>query len=262
MCLLDMKEELPMSTSTSPLELLRPMTILLCRIMYSNSRVSSRAMGALEVVVVVTAAVAVPVSTPAGSTLLLFGLVPPCPPLLLQEHATLDGEAGADFRANNAQASLSLAAVVVDVDMVMMYSFSNQIQVEKKEGWIEASKITRCQEIVVVVEDQSNPYGGMRRVKKRVCLHHSRVLLFTLSSVGDFSLFWWQISDLNDSNGGTLMIRAMIYEMRYQHHGRKQRASVREGDTRAATESRDDGFRSFSPLLLQVVQTMILMMMT
>lgn len=120
-----------MSTSTSPLELLRPMTILLCRIMYSNSRVSSLAMGALEVVVV-TPVVPVPVSTPAASTLLLFALAPPCPPLLLQEHATLDGEVGADFRANNAQASLSLAAVVVDVDMMMMYSSSNQIQVGKR----------------------------------------------------------------------------------------------------------------------------------
>lgn len=121
-----------MSTSTSPLELLRPITILLCRIMYSNSRVSSRAMGALEVVVVVVVTVPVPVSTPAGSTLLLFALVPPCP-LLLQEQATLDGEVGADFRANSAQASLSLAAVVVDVDMMMIYSSSTQIQDQKED---------------------------------------------------------------------------------------------------------------------------------
>ena len=125
-----------MSTSTSPLELLRPMTILLCRIMYSNSRVSSRAMGALEVVVVVTP-VPVPVSTPAGSTLLLFALVPPCPPLLVHEQATLDGEAGADFRASNAQASLSLAAVVVDADIVMIVFFLNpdadrEMQIEKE----------------------------------------------------------------------------------------------------------------------------------
>lgn len=51
----------------------------------------------------------------------------------------------------------------------------------------------------------------MRRVKKRVCLHHSRVLLFTLSSMVTFPSFDDKFLDLNYSYGGTLMIRALIY---------------------------------------------------
>lgn len=69
-----MKLEWPMFTSTSPRELLRPMKILFCRTMYSNSRPSIRAM----------------------ATPLFSGL-----------HCTLEGLAGADLRARRAHASLS-----------------------------------------------------------------------------------------------------------------------------------------------------------
>lgn len=75
-----------MLTSTSPLLLLRPMVIRLCLTMYSNSRPSSRAMGA---------------PFDSGFHCIFVGLV------------------GADLRARSAQASLS--CVLEYVDMVSIF---------------------------------------------------------------------------------------------------------------------------------------------
>lgn len=81
-CTREIKLERPILTSTSPLLLFRPMEIRGCRIVYSNSLPSNRA-------------IAVP---------LLSGL-----------HTTRDGLDGADLSANNARASLSVERWVPDM---------------------------------------------------------------------------------------------------------------------------------------------------
>ena len=79
-----MKLEWPIFTSTSPLLLLRPITMRFWRIIYSKSLPSKRAIAA-----------------PFGSGL----------------HALREGLAGADFRASKAQASLSEGFCNVDILM-------------------------------------------------------------------------------------------------------------------------------------------------
>lgn len=71
-----------MLTSTSPLLLLRPIVMRRCLTMYSNSRASSRAIGA---------------------------------PLDSGFHCIFDGLAGADFSASRAHASLSWVREYVDI---------------------------------------------------------------------------------------------------------------------------------------------------
>jgi hypothetical protein len=85
MCRLDIKLESPILTSTSPLELFRPMVIRFCRTMYSNSRPCSLA-------------IAVP-----------------------DFHCILDGLGDVDFRANNAQASLSFDPEWTDITWIETY---------------------------------------------------------------------------------------------------------------------------------------------
>lgn len=71
-----------MFTSTSPLELFRPMVTLFCRTKYSNSRPSRRAIGV---------------------------------PLFSGLHCTFEGLAGADLRAKRAQALLSWVRECADI---------------------------------------------------------------------------------------------------------------------------------------------------
>ena len=77
-----------MLTSTSPLLLLRPMVMRLCRTMYSNSLPSSRAIAA---------------------------------PFDSGFHCILEGLAGADLRASRAQASLSWVLVYVDISLSLLF---------------------------------------------------------------------------------------------------------------------------------------------
>ena len=95
-----MKLEWPIFTSTSPLLLLRPITMRFWRIIYSKSLPSKRAIAA-----------------PFGSGL----------------HARLDGLAGADFRANNAQASLSEG--FCNVDMARIAAHQNGCLAKAKQGY-------------------------------------------------------------------------------------------------------------------------------
>lgn len=81
-CTREMKLERPIFTSTSPLLLFRPILIFCWRIVYSRSLPSKRAIAV---------------------------------PLLSRLHATLDGLAGADLRANNAKASLSEGWCIPDI---------------------------------------------------------------------------------------------------------------------------------------------------
>ena len=84
-CTREMKLERPIFTSTSPLLLFRPILIFCWRIVYSRSLPSKRAIAV---------------------------------PLLSRLHATLDGLAGADLRANNAKASLSEGWCIPDIARV------------------------------------------------------------------------------------------------------------------------------------------------
>lgn len=81
-CTREIKLERPIFTSTSPLLLFRPIVIFCCLIVYSMSLPSNRAIAS---------------------------------PLLSRLHCTLDGLAGADFRANNAKASLFEGWFIPDI---------------------------------------------------------------------------------------------------------------------------------------------------
>lgn len=101
MCRRDMKLESPILTSTSPRELFRPMVTRFWRTIYSNSRPC-------------ILAIAVP-----------------------DFHCTLEGLGDVDFRANNAQASLSLECEWTDITWIEKYPnqiglLSIEMSLEKK----------------------------------------------------------------------------------------------------------------------------------